>query len=74
MYATVERKGAGKPFSEDALVDVEVDRCIDEDSASNLKYRLSFTTASSIKTEAPSINFGRQLFSGTSVSLRLTCT
>ena len=57
MYATVERKGAGKPFSEDALVDVEVDRCIDEDSASNLNYSPSFTEALSIKTEAPSIKY-----------------
>jgi hypothetical protein len=37
-------------------VDVEVDRCIDENSASNLKHRLSLNKASSTKTEDPSIN------------------
>ncbi|MDA9261439.1 hypothetical protein N9P82_00040 [bacterium] len=59
MHATCERRNDAKPSSEDALVDVDVDRCIDEDLASNLKYSLSFTEASSTKTEAPSINFGR---------------
>jgi hypothetical protein len=56
MYAPVKRKGAGRPSSRGALVDVEVDRCTDENSASNLKYRLSFDKASSTKTEDPSIN------------------
>ena len=37
-------------------MDVEVDRCIDENSASNLKHRLSLNKASSTKTEDPSIN------------------
>ena len=35
---------------EDAVVDVEVDRCIDEDSASNLNYSPFFTEALSIRT------------------------
>ena len=56
MYALVERKGAGRPSSRGALVDVEVDRCIDENSASNLKHRFSLNKASSTKTEDPSIN------------------
>jgi len=56
MYATSERRSDGKPSSRGALVDVEVDRCIDENSASNLKHRLSLNKASSTKTEDPSIN------------------
>ena len=56
MYAPVKRKGAGRPSSRGALVDVEVDRCIDENSASNLKHRFSLNKASSTKTEDPSIN------------------
>ena len=35
-HDTCERKNDAKPSSEDAVVDVEVDRCIDEISASNL--------------------------------------
>ena len=35
---------------EDAVVDVEVDRCIDEISASNLNYSPFFTEALSIRT------------------------
>ena len=34
-HATCERRVHAKASSEDALVDVEVDRCIDENSASN---------------------------------------
>ena len=56
MYATSERRSDGKPSSRGALVDVEVDRCIDENSASNLKHRFSLNKASSTKTEDPSIN------------------
>ena len=56
MYATSERRSDGKPSSRGALVDVEVDGCIDENSASNLKHRLSLNKASSTKTEDPSIN------------------
>ena len=35
MHATCERRNDAKPSSEDAVVDVEVDRCIDENSALN---------------------------------------
>ena len=34
-HATCERRIDAKASSEDAVVDVEVDRCIDENSASN---------------------------------------
>ena len=53
-HATCERRNNTNASSEEALVHVEVDRCIDEDSASNLNYSPSFTEALSIKTEAPS--------------------
>ena len=56
MHATCERRNDAKPSSEDAVVDVEVDGCIDENSASNLKHRFSLNKASSTKTEDPSIN------------------
>ena len=49
-YATCERRNDAKASSEDAVVDVEVDPCIDENSASNLNYSPSFTEAPSIKT------------------------
>ena len=34
-YATYERKFDAKASSDDVVVDVEVDRCIDENAASN---------------------------------------
>ena len=39
------------------MVDVEVDRYIEDNSASNLNHSPSFTEALSIKTEAPSIKY-----------------
>ena len=48
--ATCERRIDAKASSDEAMVDVEVDRCIDENSASNDKYvaflKASFTEAS----------------------------
>ena len=36
-HATCERKDDAKASSDEAVIDVEVDRCIDENSASNHK-------------------------------------
>ena len=47
--ATFERNNDANASSEEAVVDVEVDRYIDESSASNIHYSPSFTEAPSIK-------------------------
>ena len=46
----VNEKTTLTPSSEEAVVDVEVDRCIDENSASKLNCNPSFTEAASIKS------------------------
>ena len=51
-HATCERRNDANASSEEAMVDVEVDRCIDENSAANLNYRHSFIEAPSIKYTA----------------------
>ena len=53
--ATCERQNDANASSKEAVVHVEVDRRIDENSASNLECSPSFTEALSIKTEAPFI-------------------
>ena len=56
-YATSEVRNGTNATSEEVLVHVEVDRCIDENSASNLNYSPFFTEALSIRTEAQSIKY-----------------
>ena len=53
--ATCERQNDANASSKEAVVHVEVDRRIDENSASNLECSPSFTEALLIKTEAPFI-------------------
>ena len=48
-HTTCERGNDANASSEVAVVAVEVDRCVDENSASNLNRRTSFTEAPSIK-------------------------
>ena len=56
-YDTCERWRDAKASSEEAMVDVEVDRYIEDNSASNINHSPSFTETLSIKTEAPSIKY-----------------